>query len=236
MSQKTIWFKSDGLSLHGTLHLPDAHAPPVVIGAHGLMSNGESPKQIALAEKCKENGIAYFRFDHRGCGQSDGEFAEVTTFEGRCRDLLDSVRTLRALNATDSRIALFGSSLGGAAVLATAGEIKPRAIVTVAAPVRSAAIRPPYINNPANSHVLESMNREQLFFDIADRIAGISNLLIFHGDADPIVPYDNALEIHELAGDPNALVRLENGDHPMSDESHQAEFMRRTIEWYRDKL
>src|SRR6056297_607409 len=110
MTQKTIWFESDGIKLHGTLHLPDNPKPPVVIGAHGLMSNGDSPKQIALAEICNGIGIAYFRFDHRGCGQSEGEFNAVTSFDGRCRDLLDGIQGLLDMNITDGRFALFGSS------------------------------------------------------------------------------------------------------------------------------
>ncbi|MBS3758262.1 MAG: alpha/beta hydrolase [Desulfobacterales bacterium] len=236
MTQKTIWFESDGIKLHGTLHLPDNPKPPVVIGAHGLMSNGDSPKQIALAEICNGIGIAYFRFDHRGCGQSEGEFNAVTSFDGRCRDLLDGIQGLLDMNITDGRFALFGSSLGGAAVLATAGRLTPRAVVTVAAPVRSEAIRPPYVNDANNQPMLESLNREKLFFDLAERIEGVKDILIFHGDADPIVPYENALEIHHLAGEPKELIRLENGDHPMSDENHQALFMERTIAWFQDKL
>ncbi|HMA85387.1 MAG TPA: alpha/beta fold hydrolase [Desulfosalsimonadaceae bacterium] len=234
--QQTIWFKSDGLNIHGTLHLPDMPKPPIVVGAHGLMSDGDSPKQVALAEKLNEIGIAYFRFDHRGCGKSQGEFSEVTTFDGRCRDLLDGIKTLLDMDVTDGRIGLFGSSLGGAGILACASEINPRAVVTVAAPIRSGAIHPPYINDTANQPMLESLSRKKLFFDISNRVAGISNLLLFHGDADPIVPYENALEIYERASAPVELVRLENGDHPMSDEGHQAAFMARTIEWYRDKL
>ena len=236
MTTETIWFKSDGLNIHGTLHLPNMPKPPIVVGAHGLMSDGESPKQIALAEKLNEIGIAYFRFDHRGCGQSEGQFAEVTTFDGRGRDLMNAIISLLDRDVTEGRIGLFGSSLGGAAVLAAASEINPRAVVTVAAPIRSGAIRAPYVNDPHNKPVLESLNREQLFFDISDRLAGVSNLLLFHGDADPIVPFENAQEIYELANTPKELVRLENRDHPMSDEDHQAAFMARTIEWYRDKL
>ncbi len=236
MTTETLWFESDGLKIHGTLHLPDIHKPPIVVGAHGLMSDGDSPKQIALADKCNEIGIGYFRFDHRGCGQSEGRFAEVTTFDGRCRDLMDAIKNLLDMDITDGRIALFGSSLGGAAVLGAASEINPRAIVTVAAPIRSGAIQAPYINDAAQQPVLESLNRDQLFFDISDRLAGVSNLLLFHGDADAIVPYENAREIYKLASAPVELVRLENGDHPMSDENHQAAFMARTIEWYRDNI
>jgi alpha-beta hydrolase superfamily lysophospholipase len=76
MNQINITFTSDGFLLKGMLHLPETSLPPVVIGSHGLLSNSYSPKQIALARECNAHGIAYFRFDHRGCGQSDGVFNE----------------------------------------------------------------------------------------------------------------------------------------------------------------
>jgi dipeptidyl aminopeptidase/acylaminoacyl peptidase len=62
---REISFRSDGLALKGTLHLPPSDKPPIVIGLHGLYSSQESPKQIALARACNALGLAYLRFDHR---------------------------------------------------------------------------------------------------------------------------------------------------------------------------
>lgn len=77
-----IQFAADGFRLKGTLHLPAADNPPVVIGCHGLLSDRSSPKQIALAEACNALGLAFFRFDHRGCGESTGRLEAVTSLEG----------------------------------------------------------------------------------------------------------------------------------------------------------
>jgi alpha-beta hydrolase superfamily lysophospholipase len=117
MNQKNITFSSNGFTLKGTLHLPDAEHPPVVIGSHGLFSSGSSPKQIALAKRCNACGIAFFRFDHRGCGQSQGIFQEVTTLEARCNDMISAIKTIQNRNDTGNRIGLFGSSMGGAVCL-----------------------------------------------------------------------------------------------------------------------
>ena len=230
--QNTLWFDSDGFRLHGTLHLPAIANPPVVIGSHGLLSTGDSPKQIALAEACVRRGMAYFRYDHRGCGRSEGAFATVTTFEGRCRDLLNAATFLKNDPRVSSSIALFGSSFGGAISLAMAHRLSPAAIVTVAAPIFSASIKDPYVNDPANLPRVHSLDRDALFFDLRDQISTIRNILIFHGDADPIVPFENAEILYQTASPPKQLVRQTNGDHPMSDPVHQAEFMELAVAWF----
>ena len=46
---KDITFSCDDFELKASLHLPPVGRPPVVIGCHGLLSDRNSPKQIALA-------------------------------------------------------------------------------------------------------------------------------------------------------------------------------------------
>ena len=107
MNQINITFESDGFFLKGMLHLPKTDLPPIVIGSHGLLSNSYSPKQIALARECNANGIAYFRFDHRGCGQSNGVFNEVTSLEGRHNDLISAIKTMQMRKDIGEKIGLF---------------------------------------------------------------------------------------------------------------------------------
>ena len=133
-------FISGELTLTGTLHLPRVEAPPTVIGSHGLFSSGDSPKQLALAKRCTAHGIAFFRFDHRGCGRSQGDFGRVTSLDSRMDDLRCAVQLIRDHRDTGNRIGLFGSSMGGAVCLALAKSLGARAIVTVAAPVDSVSV------------------------------------------------------------------------------------------------
>ena len=176
--------------------------------------------------------MAYFRYDHRGCGKSDGEFSSTTTFEGRCHDLLSAAKTIRGVAKTSDKIALFGSSFGGAISLAMAGALNISSIVTVAAPLCSELIKEPYVNDPANIPVMQNLDKGKLFFDIRDRISAISHLMIFHGNDDQIVPFENALELNEKATDPKVLICQKNGDHPMSNEIHQKEFMDLAVAWF----
>jgi alpha-beta hydrolase superfamily lysophospholipase len=178
--------------------------------------------------------MGFFRFDHRGCGNSEGEFAAVTTFDGRCLDLNSAMDLIVARPDTGDAVALFGSSFGGAVVLAVAAEREVCAVVTVAAPVCLGTIRPPNIDDPEEAFRLRGLDRERLDFDITDRLGRVRNLLSFHGDQDTVVPFSNALAIHEKAGLPKVLVRHENGDHSMSNPGHQRDFLKRSIDWYRE--
>jgi alpha-beta hydrolase superfamily lysophospholipase len=233
---KKISFFSDGYQLKGTLHLPTDACPPVVIGSHGLLSSSESPKQHELAKRCNEIGIAFFRFDHRGCGKSQGYFPEVTSLNTRARDLICAVNTIRARKDTGDRFGLFGSSMGGAACLSVARQIDIDALVTFAAPIRSETIDRSHTQNNDPKRNIADIGHTPAQFDIADNLQGVENILIFHGDADDIVPYASALEIFELAGEPKRLIRQKQGDHPMSRKVHQKEFIRETVQWFKSAL
>ena len=80
---QSLPFLADGLKLYGVLHLPDCPPKALIVGCHGLMSDKASPKQVELARRCVNWGAAYFRFDHRGCGESEGRFEADTTVGNR---------------------------------------------------------------------------------------------------------------------------------------------------------
>ncbi len=228
MSQKDITFISDGYRLTGTLHLPGTDDPPVVIGSHGLLSSAGSPKQIALADKCVDAGIAYFRFDHRGCGNSEGDFEKDTSLEKRCGDILHAMECLKTNGLSCSRIGLFGSSMGGAVCISIATEISVNAVVINAAPVRLDQIR-------SIPEIPESLSTD-LRFDLSHNLKHLHHTLIFHGDADEVVPPDHAHLIYKHAQQPKRLVVFQNGDHEMSNPDHQQAFVLESVQWFREHL
>ena len=233
---RKLSFCSEGYLLSGTLHLPAVDCPPVVVGAHGLFSSGESVKQQVLAEECNRKGIAYFRFDHRGCGASQGYFPEVTSLQSRAADLRDAVDVIRNRPELNGRIGLFGSSMGGAACLAIAREMAAEVVVVYAAPVRSSTIGRTQVSDSGEIHESPRSESFSLQFDVSDRLAGIHHILLFHGDADAVVPFSDAEEIYERADEPKRLIRLEKGDHPMGRKDHQQLFAREAVRWFENGL
>jgi alpha-beta hydrolase superfamily lysophospholipase len=234
MNQKIVMFSSNEFTLKGTLHLPAAERPPVVIGSHGLFSSGSSPKQIALARQCNASGIAFFRFDHRGCGQSQGIFQDVTTLEARCNDMISAINTIHNRNDTGNRIGLFGSSMGGAVCLSVFTASHACSIVTCATPVRSRSIIKKLEKSDHSNTLTPKFYKRYLDPDISDKLPSTHHILIFHGDSDDLVPPSNAKEIYEKAGDPKKLIIQKGGDHRMSNKTHQETFVRESALWFKN--
>jgi alpha-beta hydrolase superfamily lysophospholipase len=233
---KGISFQADGFELRGDLHVPEAKRPPVVIGSHGLFSDRNSPKQIALAGECNRRNIAFLRFDHRGCGGSQGNFEAVTSLEARCNDLFSAIDWTTHRKDLGDRIGLFGSSMGGAACLSVASKINIATMVTVAAPIRSRHIQSAIENSDALNHPGSRFDAQRNAFDISPGLSNIRNILIFHGDADTVVPVTHAREIFHQVGNPKKLNILKGGDHRMSNPVHQKEFLRKASDWFKSGL
>ena len=220
-----LCFTADGLELAGWLHRPGFQKFPVVIGVHGLLSNARSPKQQSLAEACCRAGIGYFRFDHRGCGQSQGNVA-ATTLEARVRDLLAAAAQVQETAASNSPIGLFGSSLGASVCIAAARHLNPAAMVLYAGPLKSRTI------GAAAAEAHPQLAGLDLSFDLSDRIDRLHHLLVMHGTEDEIVPVADAIAIHDAAGLPKRLWLQPGGDHLMSDPAHQQWFLKEALNWF----
>ena len=228
-----LTFEADGFALRATLHLPAARQPPVVIGCHGLLSDRRSPKQVALAEACTAQGVAYLRLDHRGCGESAGRFEDAASLEARLNDVLQALRLIESRPDLGKRIGLFGSSMGGAVCLEVASRRKVEALVTFAAPVRSLTLKhtPLAAGSGADRVRMESILKED--FDVGAALGQIRRVLVVHGEVDLIVPPSHAREIFAGVQEPKRLIIQPGSDHLMSDTRHQSDFMREAAQWFR---
>jgi len=100
-----------GQAIRGVLH---PGRDPVTVFVHGFRSNAAGTKARALAAHAEQRDRAFVRFDMRGCGQSDGGFADFT-LSGALADL-EAVMT----HLSPRPLLLVGSSLGGLLALQAA--------------------------------------------------------------------------------------------------------------------
>ena len=185
-------------------------------------------KRIATALAAK--GIAVLRFDFTGLGSSEGDFAN-STFSSNVADLVHAADHLRETRGPPA--ILIGHSLGGAAILAAAGQIPDaKAVVTIAAPSDPAHVTHLFkdkIEDIRNHGMVEVQLAGRPFYikrefldDIAGHglmahVAGLHKaLLILHSPTDDAVGIENATHIFMAAKHPRSFVSLSGADHLLS--------------------
>lgn len=183
-----------------------------------------------IAEALAAQGIATLRFDFTGLGASDGEFAN-TNFSSNVDDLVAAANYLRENHAAPA--ILIGHSLGGAAVLAAAGQVpEAKAVVTIGAPSDPGHVSHLFsgdierIEADGEADVKLAGRpftiRKQFLEDIAgqrlaDAIGAMRKaLLVFHAPRDDYVGIANAGEIFAAAKHPKSFVSLDDADHLMT--------------------
>jgi len=123
--QERVHLDSAGLKLSAVLHLPEGHQPgqkhPAIIVVHGFGANKDAGNVTVPASLYAQWGYIALRVDMRGCGESEGTPGHVL-----CMDQVEDVRNAISYLAQRpevmaDRIALSGTSFGGAVVLYTAG-------------------------------------------------------------------------------------------------------------------
>jgi alpha/beta superfamily hydrolase len=134
MPEETVSIPSGGLRLHGVVSVPDNPTSgdrlPAFLVLHGFGGNCQSQNVLQPARVLGEFGYVTLRFDMRGCGQSEGEFGRVICLE-QVEDLQNALTFLAQHRSVDpDRIAVIGSSFGGA-VAVYAGGVDQRIAAVV---------------------------------------------------------------------------------------------------------
>lgn len=119
-------FENCGQKIFSVLHRPEGVVlPPLLVIVHGFASNkvGTNRSWVHFAEACTKRGLAALRFDLRGCGDSEGRFQDFS-IKDMVSDIVSVLESIKEYPGIDrDRIALFGSSLGGALAVLAAAEL-----------------------------------------------------------------------------------------------------------------
>ena len=229
--ERVTFLGSEGQKLAARLDAPDEAPRAYALFAHCFTCGKDVFAASRIAQQLTEHGIAVLRFDFTGLGASEGEFAN-TNFSSNVADLIAAATHLR--QAYRAPTMLIGHSLGGAAVLAAAGDIpESRAVVTIAAPSDPAHVtglfgdRIPQIEAQGEAEVLLAGRafkiKRQFLIDaaeqkVAEKVARLQRaLLVMHSPRDATVDIANATRIFTAAKHPKSFVSLNDADHLLTD-------------------
>ena len=228
--QRIAFQGSQGEQLSARLDMPAGPLRATALFAHCFTCSKDIAAARSIAGELARQGIAVLRFDFTGLGASGGEFSN-TNFSSNIGDLMAAVAYLRDNYQAPSL--MIGHSLGGAAVLAAAGDVpEVQAVVSIGAPADADHV----IHNfhaqldeieETGSAAVTLAGREFRIRDdfvkdlraqsVRDRVAGLKKaLLVMHAPRDEVVGIDNATAIFVAAKHPKSFVSLDSADHLLS--------------------
>nr|WP_314901420.1 alpha/beta fold hydrolase [uncultured Deefgea sp.] len=193
----------DGQQLVGSAHLPAA-AQHAVLMLHGFTGNRIEFTYffVQLSRVLAARGIAVFRFDFLGCGESDGEFADISV-ASQVAQTQHLLAHLAAHYPQYSRHVL-GFSMGGLVALQTAlADMEAIQTMTLLAPAANLA---QLVESVASANSVAqradcidflALEISQTFRQELAQLAPFSGLamlniptLVVHGETDQAVPVE----------------------------------------------
>ncbi|MDB5360397.1 MAG: yhfA [Rhodospirillales bacterium] len=218
---------AEGHPLAARLDLPEGPVRAYALFAHCFTCGKDIHVAARIAAALAQRGIATVRFDFTGLGGSGGDFAN-SDFSSNIADLRAALAHMRDKNQPAGL--MIGHSLGGAAVLAVAGEApEVRAVAVIAAPFDVAHIVEQFHDQVGEIEAAgearvnlagRPFTIRRSFLDDAraqdqkQRITHLGRpLLVLHSPVDRIVDVDNARQIFTAARHPKSFVSLDRADH-----------------------
>lgn len=254
--RESVVLHNQGQKIFGVMHLPsEKKLSSAVLICHGFGGNkvGKNRIYVHFAEKLAELGIAVLRLDFRCCGDSEGNFYDIT-IQGQVSDALLGLQFLEKHKDVDpKRIGVLGISLGGAvSVLASSAY----------GGVKSLALWAPVASGELWTKEWKELNPNIRLEDDAgfkDQIAGpvfleqfqefrLENslqtmeqvsLLHIHGKKDTTVSlkhqgcYSNW---RQNIPEKNRFVTLPNSDHHFTDSDDRQHLFAETLDWFQKTL
>ncbi len=233
MQEKLFFSNSKGNKLVGILSNPGGSKEnPVVILCHGFSTNKESKTYLLLEKALNEKGIAIFRFDFFGHGESEGKFEDITISEA-VDDTMQAIAFLKEKGF--QKICLFGSSFGGMAALVAASKAPGLRLLALKSPVSDYLGKITAQEDQVDVwqwkkkgffwHESSRMGRQKLnysYFEDAEKVSGFEAAkqikiptLIVHGSLDKVVPVEQSKKTSSLI--PNCRLEIvEGADHKYS--------------------
>jgi putative redox protein len=227
----------EGHALAASLELPEGPVQGAAVYAHCFTCTRQSRAAVTVSRALAERGIACLRFDFSGLGDSGGEFGA----DSLPSDVADVVVATRAVvERFGEGVLLVGHSLGGAAVLAAAGDLPAvAAVATIGAPAQVDHVEK-QIHGDLDAILRDgqgpvtiagrpfSITREFIEHlrgvDLAGEVGDLRRpLMLLHSPTDEIVGIENAARLFAAARHPKSFVSLAGADHLLL-EARDAEF------------
>lgn len=215
--EQFVQFKVEGEWLYGMAHFPDAdqmpppaHGWPLLLLLHGFTGSRSSEHRLfpLFSRYLAGLGIASVRFDFRGSGDSQGDFAAMTTSR-EVADALTAAEYARQLPQIDpERLMLLGYSLGGMVAALAAPEMRPHRLALWSPALPESWLRqlpagqlPPSVLDYRGWPLGRGFFQDLLRLDPLKAAQGWGGVArVFHGDSDETCPPEFGVRYAQALG------------------------------------
>lgn len=251
MTTQSVTFQVDDYLLSGVFHFPQGknnYKRPAIIFVHGFVGSkvGEHRLFVKAARYFSSRGYIVFRFDFSGCGESDGDYQDVTLTK-QIKELQHAIHYVAQAPYVDrENITVIGHSLGGAVSSLTVPLQDDIQKLVLWSPVAK-----PYENIKAitgENAVQESFTNgiydyqgfhlsSRFFQDLKkhDPLQAIQKFngyfLLIHADEDEDVPKENGWLYYHSVNQRKTIHFIKESDHTFSSYSFENELFAATYAW-----
>lgn len=212
----------DGLGLRAWFAPPPKKDGQIVVLYHG--NAGHIGHRAIKARYFIDAGMGVLLMEYRGFGGNPGRPSE----QGLYKDGRAALRFLEQKEYTVSQFVLYGESIGSGVAVQMAYEIQPRYLI-LESPFSSAAdvAKLRYFFLPVDFLMKDRYDNMSKIKDIK------TNLLVFHGDEDEVIPIQLAQALYHAASHPKEFVTINGGHHNDLYDYHAGHIV---IEWLQKQL
>jgi pimeloyl-ACP methyl ester carboxylesterase len=203
ISGEVVFFDAeDGVRIHA-FYLPAPGARRALLFLHG--NAGNASHRLPNAAELVRLGCSVLVVDYRGYGLSEGSATEAGVYADARAGLSHLVEQR---GFPESRVVVFGRSLGGAVAVDLAQE---RELAGVILESTFPSIADVVANGLGGAWLGALAGRR---FDSASKIGRIrAPLLYFHGDRDEVIRYELGQRLFEGAPEPNTFETIHGAGH-----------------------
>jgi pimeloyl-ACP methyl ester carboxylesterase len=251
MEQPTYFYNQQGEKIAGTLHLPKRPDGCGVVFGHCFTCSRNTRIIREICNELAARDVLALRFDFSGNGQSEGEFS-ASNYSKQITEMQTAAEVIAEKGAR--RIGLAGHSMG--AVIAVLTAVRTGTVKAVCALAgRLSGLKATHFFSKKQLKELEDTGRVSFnsrgrslqlsteFFadakqyDLPETVKSLQTpLLVIHGDADEIIPVQDAYLAKTLNPEYTELVVIPGADHMFSAEMHRSQTVKLVVKWFKEHL
>ena len=251
MEQPIHFYNQHGEKLAGSLHLPKQHNGCGVVFGHCFTCTRHTRIIRETCDALAADNFLALRFDFSGNGQSEGEFSK-STYSKQVAEMQEASGVI--LKKGVRRLGLAGHSMGAVIAVLTAPRIETvKAVCALAGRLTGLNAS----NFFSRSQIKELENTGKVSFtsrgrslqlsteffadakqyDLPETVKSLKTpLMVVHGDADEIIPVDNAYLAKSLNPEHMELAVIAGADHMFSNDKHRSQIVKLVVRWFKERL